>query len=77
MTNAGVTIMSSISAIAAQAENPLLAEVLTDVGKELESGKTFSEVCAKHQGFLPQYIYQHGGGRRSFRRSGRRPGTDG
>ncbi|MGI6365609.1 MAG: type II secretion system F family protein [Bacillota bacterium] len=53
MTNAGVTIMSSISAIAAQAENPLLAEVLTDVGKELESGKTFSEACAKHKDFFP------------------------
>ncbi|HOB35188.1 MAG TPA: type II secretion system F family protein [Bacillota bacterium] len=53
MTNAGVTIMSSISAIATQAENPLLAEVLTDVGKELESGKTFSEACAKHKDFFP------------------------
>lgn len=53
MTNAGVTIMSSISAIAAQAENPLLAEVLTDVGKELESGKTFNEACAKHKDFFP------------------------
>jgi type IV pilus assembly protein PilC len=27
--------------------------VLTDVGKELESGKTFSEACAKHKDFFP------------------------
>lgn len=53
MTNAGVTIMSSISAIASQAENPLLAQVLADVCKDLESGKTFSEACQKHKGFFP------------------------
>lgn len=53
MTKAGVTIMSSISAIAAQAENPLLAEALSDIGKELESGKTFSEACLKHKNMFP------------------------
>lgn len=53
MVKAGVTIMSSISAIAAQAENQLLAETLSDIGKELESGKTFSEACQKHRGIFP------------------------
>ena len=53
MVKAGVTLMSSISAIAAQAENPLMAETLTDIGKELESGKTFSEACHKHKDFFP------------------------
>ena len=53
MTNAGVTIISSITAISTQAENPLLSETLTDIAKELESGKTFSEACYKHKDFFP------------------------
>lgn len=53
MTNAGVTIMSSISAIAAQSENPLMADVLSEIGRDLESGKTFSEACQKHKDFFP------------------------
>lgn len=53
MTNAGVTIISSITAIASQADNPLLSETLTDIAKELESGKTFSEACLKHKDFFP------------------------
>jgi type IV pilus assembly protein PilC len=53
MTNAGVTIISSITAIGAQAENPLLADTLTDIGKELEAGKTFSEACYRHKDFFP------------------------
>src|SRR5690554_1675017 len=40
MVNAGVTIMSSISAISVQAEDPLLSETLAEVGNDLESGKT-------------------------------------
>lgn len=53
MTKAGVTIMSSISAIAAQAQSPNLAEALADVGKELEAGRTFSEACQKHKDTFP------------------------
>lgn len=53
MVKAGVTIMSSISAIAAQSDNPVLAEALAEVGKELEAGKTFSEACQKHKGTFP------------------------
>lgn len=53
MVKAGVTIMSSISAIAAQSEIPLMAETLSDIGKELEGGKTFSEACLKHKEFFP------------------------
>ena len=53
MVRAGVTIMSSISAISAQAENPLLSEVLVEVGKDLEAGKTFTEACQKHKEFFP------------------------
>lgn len=53
MAKAGVTIMSSISAISAQAENPLLASSLTDIGSELEAGKTFSEACQKHKNVFP------------------------
>lgn len=53
MTRAGVTIMSSISAIAAQTENPVLGDALTDIGTELESGKTFSEACNKYKDLFP------------------------
>ena len=53
MTKAGVTIMSSISAVSSQADNPVLAEALADVGKELESGKTFSEACQKQKDVFP------------------------
>ncbi len=53
MTKAGVTVMSTISAIAAQVENPNLATALTDVGKDLESGKTFSEACSKQNALFP------------------------
>lgn len=53
MTKAGVTIMSSISAIASQVDNPNLASALADVGKDLESGKTFSEACSKQQSYFP------------------------
>lgn len=53
MVKAGVTIMSSISAISAQGGNPLMAETLTDIGNELEAGKTFSEACLKHKDFFP------------------------
>lgn len=53
MVKAGVTIMSSISAIASQSENPLMAETLSDIGQELEAGKTFSEGCQKHKEFFP------------------------
>lgn len=53
MTNAGVTIISSITAISSQSENPLLTEILTDVAKELEAGKTFSEACYKHKDVFP------------------------
>lgn len=53
MVNAGVTIMSSISAISAQAENPLLSETLAEVGNDLESGKTFTEACQRHREMFP------------------------
>ena len=53
MVRAGVTIMSSISAISVQAENPLLSEVLAEVGKDLETGRTFTEACQKHKEFFP------------------------
>jgi len=53
MVKAGVTIMSSISAIAAQVENHLLADTLSSIGKDLESGKTFSEACQKHKDVFP------------------------
>ncbi|MTI94925.1 MAG: type II secretion system F family protein [Firmicutes bacterium] len=53
MVKAGVTIMSSISAIASQAENPVLGDALGEVGKDLESGKTFSEACQRHKDLFP------------------------
>ena len=53
MVKAGVTIMSSITAIASQSENPILAEALTEVGKDLESGKTFSEACQNQKDTFP------------------------
>lgn len=53
MTKAGVTIMSSISAIAAQVENPNLANALAEVGRDLETGRTFSEACGKQHEVFP------------------------
>lgn len=53
MAKAGVTILSSISAIASQSENPLMSKTLEDIGNELEGGKTFSEACQKHKGVFP------------------------
>jgi len=53
MVKAGVTIMSSISAISAQADNPVLGEALSEIGKDLESGRTFSEACTKHKELFP------------------------
>ena len=49
----GAMIISSITAISSQSENPLLTEILTDVAKELEAGKTFSEACYKHKDVFP------------------------
>lgn len=53
MVKAGVTIMSAISAIGAQAENPVLAETLSEVGKDLEGGKTFTEACQRQKDLFP------------------------
>lgn len=53
MVKAGVTIMSSITAIASQSEDPLLSQALSEIGKDLESGKTFSEACQKQKAIFP------------------------
>ena len=53
MAKAGVTIMSSISAIASQAGNPLMTKALLDISTDLEGGKTFSEACQKHKNIFP------------------------
>lgn len=53
MVKAGVTIMSSISAISAQSESPVLAKALSEIGADLETGKTFTEACQRQKEFFP------------------------
>ncbi|NQT06528.1 MAG: type II secretion system F family protein [Candidatus Omnitrophica bacterium] len=50
MVSAGITLISALDILSEQMENKAFKEVLIDVRKEIESGKSLSEGFAKHSG---------------------------
>lgn len=53
MINAGLSMLRSLSILAEQTENPLLAEVLTEVRNDVETGQALSASLAKHPEIFP------------------------
>ena len=57
MIKAGISIRAALEAIAEQAENPKFKEILNQIKKDVESGKSFSEALSKYpRTFSPLYI---------------------
>jgi type IV pilus assembly protein PilC len=57
MIKAGISIRAALDAIAEQTENPKFKEILTQIKKDVESGKPFSDALAKYpKTFSPLYI---------------------
>ncbi len=57
MIKAGISIRAALDAIAEQTENPKFKEILTQIRKDVESGKSFSEALSKFpKTFSPLYI---------------------
>jgi len=57
MIKAGISIRAALDAISDQTENPKFKEILTQIKKDVESGKPFSEALAKYpKTFSPLYI---------------------
>src|SRR4051812_39598061 len=57
MIKAGISIRQAIEAISDQTENPKFKEVLNQIRKDVESGKSFSDALQKHpKVFSPLYI---------------------
>ena len=57
MIKAGISIRAALEAIAEQAENPKFKEILNQIKKDVESGKSFSEALSKYpKTFSPLYI---------------------
>ncbi len=57
MIKAGISIRAAIDGISEQTENPKFKEILIQVRKDVESGKSFSEALSKHpKVFSPLYI---------------------
>lgn len=57
MIRAGISIRAAIEGICDQTENPKFKEILTQIKKDVESGKSFSEALSKHpKVFSPLYI---------------------
>jgi len=52
MLTSGVTLLRGVTVLAQQNENPLFAEILTDIKDEVTSGKAFSTALAKY----PKYF---------------------
>ncbi len=48
MINAGLPLVKCLSILSEQTENPVLAEVVTDVQHEVEMGRSLSDALAKH-----------------------------
>jgi type IV pilus assembly protein PilC len=48
MVDSGLSVVRSLGILAAQVENPTLAQVLNDVRLDLEHGSSLSLACAKH-----------------------------
>jgi type IV pilus assembly protein PilC len=57
MIKAGISIRAAIDGIVEQCENPKFKEILTQIKKDVESGKSFSDALQKHpKVFSPLYI---------------------
>ena len=57
MIKAGISIRAAIEGIAEQTEHPRFKEILLQIKKDVESGKSFSEALGKHpKTFSPLYI---------------------
>ncbi|HUO10615.1 MAG TPA: type II secretion system F family protein [Phycisphaerae bacterium] len=57
MIKAGISIRAAIEGIADQTENPKFKEILVQVKKDVESGKSFSDALSKYpKVFSPLYI---------------------
>ena len=57
MINAGVPLVRSLNTLNEQTQSPKLKEVLTAVGKDVESGISFAEALEKHpSAFGPIYV---------------------
>jgi len=48
MINAGLPLVKCLTILSEQTENPMLAEIVTDVQHEVEMGRSLSEALAKH-----------------------------
>ncbi len=57
MIKAGISIRAALEGIADQTENPKFKEILVQIKKDVESGKSFSDALAKYpKVFSPLYI---------------------
>jgi type IV pilus assembly protein PilC len=57
MIKAGISIRAAIEGIAEQTENPKFKEILVQIKKDVESGKSFSDALSKYpKAFSPLYI---------------------
>jgi len=57
MIKAGISIRAALEGISDQTENPKFKEILTQIKKDVESGKSFSDALSKHSKiFSPLYI---------------------
>ena len=57
MIKAGISIRAALDAIAEQTENPKFKEILTQIKKDVESGKSFSDALSRYpRTFCPLYI---------------------
>jgi type IV pilus assembly protein PilC len=57
MIKAGISIRAALDAIADQTENPKFKEILTQIKKDVESGKSFSDALSRYpKTFSPLYI---------------------
>lgn len=57
MIKAGISIRAAIEGIAEQTENPKFKEILVQIKKDVESGKSFSDALSKYpKVFSPLYI---------------------
>jgi type IV pilus assembly protein PilC len=57
MIKAGISIRAALEAIADQTENPKFKTILTQIKKDVESGKSFSDALSKYpRTFSPLYI---------------------
>jgi len=57
LTNAGIPIMKSFTALEEQTENPILKKTISQVRSDIASGETFADALVKHpKTFNPLYV---------------------